>query len=102
MPGQRNRSQVPLRVPPRRDRRPARPRRGHFPACRGFPEAAYEEKRVVSDGDLVLLHFSGVLAPGAPGLAVFDIFRFQDGRIAEHWDASQDVPETSDNDNTMF
>ncbi|MFE2217386.1 hypothetical protein ACFW93_36400 [Streptomyces canus] len=41
-------------------------------------------------------------APAAPGIAVFDIFRFQYGKIAEHWDAVQDVPETSANDNTMF
>jgi predicted SnoaL-like aldol condensation-catalyzing enzyme len=67
-----------------------------------FPDATLDVRRAISDGDLVLLHSSGVLVPGTPGLAVFDIFRFQDGKIAEHWDAVQDVPETSANDNTMF
>jgi predicted SnoaL-like aldol condensation-catalyzing enzyme len=40
-----------------------------------FPDATYQERRVISEGDLVLLHSSGVLVPGTPGLAVFDIFR---------------------------
>ncbi|MGW3152584.1 nuclear transport factor 2 family protein [Streptomyces sp. NPDC001177] len=40
--------------------------------------------------------------PGTRGEAVFDIFRFQDGKIAEHWNVSQNVPETSANGNGMF
>ncbi|MGA6223133.1 nuclear transport factor 2 family protein [Streptomyces umbrinus] len=67
-----------------------------------FPEATYEERRIISDGDLVLLHSSGVLAPGTPGLAFFEIFRFQDGKIAEHWDILQEVPATTANGNDMF
>ncbi|MFC4507709.1 MULTISPECIES: nuclear transport factor 2 family protein [Streptomyces] len=67
-----------------------------------FPDATYEEKRVVSEGDLVLLHSHGALIPGTPGLSVFDIFRFQDGRIAEHWDILQEVPATTANGNDMF
>jgi predicted SnoaL-like aldol condensation-catalyzing enzyme len=30
-------------------------------------------------------------SPGTAGLAVIDIFRIQDGLIAEHWDAAQDL-----------
>ncbi|MFI7133695.1 nuclear transport factor 2 family protein [Nonomuraea sp. NPDC050153] len=67
-----------------------------------FPDATYEERRVISEGDLVLLHSSGVLTPGTPGLAVFDMFRFQDGKIAEHWDILQEVPATTANGNDMF
>ncbi|RNL62721.1 hypothetical protein EFK50_13300 [Nocardioides marmoriginsengisoli] len=67
-----------------------------------FPDATYEEKRLVTEGDLVVLHSHGVLVPGTPGLAVFDIFRFHDGRIAEHWDILQEVPATTANGNDMF
>lgn len=67
-----------------------------------FPDATYDIKRVLSEGDLVLLHSHGVLVPGTPGMAVFDIFRFQDGKIAEHWDILQEVPATTANGNDMF
>ncbi|MGW1718269.1 nuclear transport factor 2 family protein [Streptomyces sp. NPDC002156] len=67
-----------------------------------FPEAKYDVKRVISEGDLVLVHSNVVLTPGSRGSAVFDIFRFQGGRIAEHWDTGQNVPDSSANGNDMF
>ncbi|MFC8347692.1 nuclear transport factor 2 family protein [Streptomyces sp. NPDC057280] len=67
-----------------------------------FPDAKYDIKRVISEGDLVLVHSNVVLTPGTRGSAVFDIFRFQGGKIAEHWDVGQDVPEKSANGNDMF
>jgi predicted SnoaL-like aldol condensation-catalyzing enzyme len=67
-----------------------------------FPDAAYDIKRVISEGDLVLVHSNVVLTPGTRGSAVFDIFRFQGGKIAEHWDVGQTVPESSVNGNDMF
>ncbi|WP_371661655.1 ester cyclase [Streptomyces sp. NBC_00280] len=67
-----------------------------------FPEAKYDVKRVISEGDLVLVHSNVVLTPGSRGSAVFDIFRFQGGKIAEHWDTGQNVPDTSANGNDMF
>ncbi|WP_198543614.1 nuclear transport factor 2 family protein [Pseudofrankia sp. BMG5.36] len=67
-----------------------------------YPDLAYDIKRVISEGDLVLVHSNIVLAPGTRGVAAFDIFRFQGGKIAEHWDVLQAVPATTANGNDMF
>ena len=68
-----------------------------------FPQMTVERKRVIAQGDLVAVHAHYRLSPGDRGQAVVDIFRVRpDGKIVEHWDVVQDVPETSANDNTMF
>jgi predicted SnoaL-like aldol condensation-catalyzing enzyme len=67
-----------------------------------YPEIAFDPRQDITDGDMVLLHSRSVLMPDTPGLAVFDIFRFQDGKIAERWDILQNVPATTANDNDMF
>ncbi|WP_338681720.1 ester cyclase [Streptomyces acidiscabies] len=67
-----------------------------------FPDARYNVKRVISQGDLVMLHSNVVLVPGTKGAAVIDIFRFQGGKIAEHWDVIQNVPDTTASGNDMF
>ncbi|MGW4211339.1 nuclear transport factor 2 family protein [Lentzea sp. NPDC004789] len=73
------------------------------PLTTQFPDLKYDIKRVIADGDLVLVHSNVVLTPGTRGSAVVDIFRFdRDGMIAEHWDASQEVPATSVSGNDMF
>ncbi|MPV61298.1 hypothetical protein CFB46_28040 [Burkholderia sp. HI2761] len=58
--------------------------------------------RSAADGDLVYLHVHAIERPGDRGEAVVDIFRVKDGKIVEHWDVIQPVPETSANRNTMF
>jgi predicted SnoaL-like aldol condensation-catalyzing enzyme len=67
-----------------------------------FPELSMEPKRIVAEGDIVVLHSHLILKPGDRGRAVVDIFRLENGKIVEHWDVVQEVPETSANDNTMF
>ena len=66
-----------------------------------FPDASFEIRRVVAEGDLVVMHSLLKRAPDDRGTAVVDIFRLEDGLVVEHWDVLQPVPETSANDNTM-
>src|SRR5438105_14369267 len=65
--------------------------------------ARCEIKRVFADGDYVILHshWHG-LSDNPRGEAVVDIFRLEGGKVLEHWDVIQPIPETSANTNTMF
>src|ERR1700688_3990695 len=67
------------------------------------PDARYEIKRVFADGDHVVLHshWHG-LSDNPRGEAVVDIFRLEGGKVLEHWDVIQPIPERSANANTMF
>jgi predicted SnoaL-like aldol condensation-catalyzing enzyme len=68
-----------------------------------FPQLHVDIKRVIAECDLVVTHSHLTLSPTDRGSAVADIFRLnRDGKIVEHWDVIQAVPETSANDNTMF
>jgi predicted SnoaL-like aldol condensation-catalyzing enzyme len=67
-----------------------------------FPEASLEIKRVIAEDDLVVTHSLLKMTPDDRGMAVADIFRLEDGKVVEHWDVLQPVPETAANDNTMF
>lgn len=52
--------------------------------------------RVICEGDLVLIH-QHIDEPGMPTTVFMDLFRVEDGLIAEHWDAVQTVPENPAN-----
>jgi predicted SnoaL-like aldol condensation-catalyzing enzyme len=67
-----------------------------------FPQLSVEIKRVVAEDDLVVTHDLVKNAPDHLGMAGVDIFRLRNGKIVEHWDVRQPVPETASNDNTMF
>lgn len=66
------------------------------------PQSHSEIKASFVDGDHVILHVHAVRDPGTRGNAIIDIFRLEDGKIVEHWDTVQPIPETSANSNTMF
>lgn len=72
---------------------------GFLPQVPGF---RYNFKRVLSSGNLVVVHSHVTTSPQDRGAAVVDIFRLDHGKIVEHWDVNQPVPEKSANDNTMF
>ncbi len=67
-----------------------------------MPKLLVEVKRVLAEGDLVFVHSHFTPAPGARGMAVMDIFRLDHGKIVEHWDVVQDVPQELVHKNTMF
>jgi len=67
-----------------------------------FPRHHYDVKRVIAEGDFVVLHLHGQEGLYPHGEAVIDIFRVVDGRVVEHWDVIQALPEQSRNANTPF
>jgi predicted SnoaL-like aldol condensation-catalyzing enzyme len=67
-----------------------------------FPDSHSEIKQVFADGDMVILHVHAVREKGTRGNAIVDIFKLENGKIVEHWDVIQPVPEKSANSNGMF
>ncbi|MFL6173408.1 MAG: nuclear transport factor 2 family protein [Marmoricola sp.] len=67
-----------------------------------FPDLHLDVKRAIAEDDLVVTHSNLHLTPGDRGMAVADFWRVADGKIVEHWDVVQEVPEQSANENSMF
>ena len=67
-----------------------------------YPDSRSEIKRTFAEGDYVILHVHSVRVPNTRGRAIIEIFKLEKGKIVEHWDTIQDIPETSANPNGMF
>ena len=67
-----------------------------------YPEKSIEFVRAVAEGDLVALHTHQIW-PDEIEYVTMDFFRFdENGKIIEHWDAMQEIPKESANDNLMY
>ena len=67
-----------------------------------YPEKSIEFVRCIAEGDLVALHTHQTW-PGNDQYVTMDFFRFdENGKIIEHWDSMQEIPQESENGNTMY
>lgn len=70
--------------------------------ARDYPDKSIEFVRSIAEGDLVALHTHQTW-PDGEEYVTMDFFRFDDrGKIIEHWDAMQMIPNNSKNGNTMY
>jgi predicted SnoaL-like aldol condensation-catalyzing enzyme len=67
-----------------------------------YPEKSIDFVRSITEGNLVALH-THQKWPGNEEYITMDFFRFdENGKIVEHWDAIQKIPDYSKNGNTMY
>ncbi len=69
---------------------------------KAYPASALDMVQVISEGDLVVVHSKFTTGPDDRGQAIIDIFRIAKGKIVEHWDVIQQIPDHIANGNTMF
>ena len=67
-----------------------------------YTDKSIEFVRAIAEGDLIALHTHQTW-PGNVDYVTMDFFRFDDnGKIVEHWDAMQEIPDRTLNGNTMY
>lgn len=58
--------------------------------------------RMIADEDIVTMHMEMTFTDGSPTLAIVDIWRVENGKLAEMWDIPQPVPAATVSGNSMF
>jgi predicted SnoaL-like aldol condensation-catalyzing enzyme len=66
------------------------------------PDATFVVHHLLVDNDFAAVHYRGQLGPKSHAVAVVEIFRLRGGKIVEHWDTFQSIPDTSHNSHPMF
>ena len=66
----------------------------------GVPKQKIEFKHVVADGDIVFLHSRYEMA--GKEWRFIDIYRIENEKLVEHWDAMMQMPEQRAHNNSMF
>lgn len=67
-----------------------------------LPKQKVDFKRVIAEGDLVMLQVVQPKSDNSPETVIIDMFRVENGKIAEHWDVTQAVPADAVNKRTMY
>ena len=66
----------------------------------GVPKQAVEFKHVIADGDIVIVHSRYEMA--GKEWRFIDIYRVENGKLAEHWDAMMQMPDTRAHNTPLF
>jgi predicted SnoaL-like aldol condensation-catalyzing enzyme len=66
------------------------------------PQMSLEINRALAEGDMVVTHSLLKTSPKDWGTALADFFRLEDGKVVEHWDVLQPVPESAAKYHPMF
>ena len=53
-------------------------------------------RKLFASGDLVFIHIKGRGGKYGNGTSVMDVFRVENGKLVEHWDTMQDIPNLED------
>lgn len=67
-----------------------------------WPKQKVDFKRVIAEGDLVMTEVVQPKTENSPEVAIVDMFRVENGKIAEHWDVIQPVPTDAVNKRSMY
>jgi len=71
-------------------------------SAKEFPNKKFKVEHVLQDGDFVMVHARIRINSTSPWMVLIHIFRFEDGKIIEEWESSQEVPEDMINEYGMF